>query len=357
MIGKNTNPGRNIRKNGSIVGPRSTNSKNNHSEIERVELNKLNILKKIYEKPIIPNSDEYLEARSIVCRIYHTTEDEWWTVIEIEDVIYDIRRRIYNLVPIHSVTYGKRNNEIPKKNITVSPNSTGLFLPENIALNCECKSDYGWERYTVSIMKTIGDFWKIVNYISGYTTGSSNLFISSLKDKEQDADSIFKNLVSFGKKYDRKRICEIISQYNTFHPIWAFIKVNEQVSSDNNIVIPYIRVNDRAINDININIRGVYNNDLYEESYIIDDDFSTGFISRLVLSLAGGTLPDNICAVVFNKTIVINNNRFYKGYRVRVVINSVKYLEKCKEFLENRFLEEHSLLPYRKYFLFSLPKI
>lgn len=67
-----------------------------------------------------------------------------------------------------------------------------------------------------------------------------------------------------------------------------------------------------------------------------------GYIPNLITNFVAGQFPDNISAIIFNKTIAIFGNYYFKGYRMRILLNNVDpmVIDKCKNFIGNDFVEE-----------------
>ena len=239
-------------------------------------------------------------------------------------------------------------------------NGSDFFLPMPIALVCGWFDpiEKKWMSKTVSIMKTISDMWNCLNGLS-----IESRFSMPLKGKQDEAEKIFKNIMSCATKENQhstfkgnnkdKEMRKMISSYNSLHPTWSFVKVGAEVTIMDTITVPFIRSdNDRSKNDININLKDTISNQQLG-LHALGNNFATGYIPLLVLNFIGGgdDIPDEIVSVVFSKTIATSGNMYYRGYRVRVLTkdDTKECLGKCEHFIKEKFVNDISELDRHDY--------
>ena len=338
-----------------------------------------------------PYSDEeYQETLKFVCEKYDSKDypcdkDNWFAMTEAEDIIKDKERISRGLKPIHSTTMREpvvvnlpkpTSFEIIEEEIFETP--APFIRP--IALVREWQNDSKvWESEIVAIMKNPDDFWDVIKELN--RDSEESRFGLPLLGK--DADGIFTELLSSGKRGNlndksgkcanlndksdkcanlndhsddtvtiefatseqskKKNVGEMVSTFNNLHPTWSFIKVDNDCTKDSIIPVPFIRdKSKRAINCMDINLK-----DTKKNAQIgirpMDVGFEFGYIPKLILEFIGGTLPDDIAAIVFSRTIPICKNIYFKGYRVRVLASTANMpsLTKCKFYIENNFVKNH----------------
>ena len=322
------------------------------------------IMIQIFKEPI--SDEEYDIAFRLACgECGDLDKDEWYAISEAENIVYDKRRINKGLKPVLSETLGEPiivnleniKEEIKEENNNEINDTTPL--PNAIAIICEWQNEENnWNSEVIAIVKTSKDFWDVVNNLSGNSTGSESRFSLALEGKEAMADNIFKSLISSGKNRhineddvvdidhsSQKKINAIVSRYNALHPVWSFVKVSDDTTLDSKIDVPFIRdkIRKHAINDINVNLKDTKANALHGIR-TIDNEFSNGYIPKLVLAFIGGNTPSEIKSLVFSKTIAVNVNTYFKGYRLRILTDSGenKCLKKCKKFIEEDFIKKYS---------------
>ncbi|QGR53821.1 hypothetical protein [Moumouvirus maliensis] len=225
-----------------------------------------------------------------------------------------------------------------------------LPLPDPIALISEWQKNGHWTTEIITIMKTVQEFWKFMHDLQEEDSSSCK-FSMPLQGMESLADKIFSQLISSGRsrgdhvvidKNLQNRVNAMVADFNSLHPVWSFIKVSDLVRK-NNIQVPFIRKNKRAVNDININLKDTKFNS-QRNIYTMNKSFTEGYIPFLVFDFIRGQLPDDIKAIVFNKTIAVHGNSYFKGFRVRVLTKTDESscLMRCKNYIENHFIENHS---------------
>lgn len=231
-----------------------------------------------------------------------------------------------------------------------------LFLPIPIAFIMEWKSDGLWKKEVIFVIKTVADYWSIINYIS-----KLGVFRGQHSNKDIDADTIFKEIASFpsGKMPEETKasLNKLIEQYNALHSIWSFVKVDPATKKEDKIHIPLIyNDKERSINDININMRDP---DCYDDvrSCPVDEQFKDGYIPLLLLEFIGNPIGGlaNVQAIIFNKCAVRDGCQYHQGYRTRVVVKPLNlplvpslpaektiqpFLKECFDFIKNTFVNE-----------------
>ena len=318
-------------------------------------------------------SEEYKEALKYVCEKEGLDDTDWGAGVEATNMIYDKCRIAQIKKPIYSSTLTEPvilNQDADSNNASiVDMESAGKYpLTYTIALVYEWQTDTGdWKSVTVSIMRTIEDFWQTINTLSGCSAGADSKFMSALKDKESQADSIFSSLISNGKKHygdddvvditpnrnprfaSNQRgynnvvdVRKLVSQYNALHPIWCFVKIDDKIAdtitTKDNIQVPFVRENGRSINDITVNLKDTKANTALGIRPL-DEDFKFGYIPMLVMDFVRGSKKlNNVSAITFGKTIVVNGTTYYKGYRLRVLVDDTKHLDKCNKYLGGKFI-------------------
>lgn len=314
-------------------------------------MNENEIMKKIFETPI--SQSEYIEALEIANSTHG--ESPWFCESEAQDIVYDLRRRSYGLKPIMSTTFSDPiiiGNFIDSEKYLVEE----IMLPEKIALICEWQTEKSeWKLEVVNVMRTVSDFWNTYKILSKSSGESESYFSLPLKGNEEKSKNIFNSLIESGKRLNddedsvnidiknQKNVRAIVTEYNSLFPVWSFVKIPKDSIKDNKkIEVPFIRINGQAINEININLKDTKTN-IKHGIRIMGTDFSQGYIPKLILSFIGGNLPNDISAIVFSKTIAINGNIYFKGYRLRILTKNTDYqsLTKCKEYLQTQFISEN----------------
>ena len=332
------------------------------------------LMDKIYQISI--SETEFMESLANVCRKYSLEDKDWYAICEAENIIYDQKRISIGLEPIMSETYGRTiiTNYLTFTSITQPEPQNGFvasnILPSPIALVCgwqvqdddsdepdtSPKADDGWKTNVICIMKTVEEFWQCLRVLNDTDKDSTeSRFSLPLPGVEKKADAIFATLISAGRKRAGKeedvvditgsvlgRVRQIVGQYNSLHPVWSFVKTTDTTELAD-VKVPFIRVDGKSLNDININLKETKANCM-QGIRTMDNDFTTGYIPYLVLSFIGGLLPKEINAIVFNKTIAVNGNTYFKGYRLRVLTENANAdcLQRCKDYIEDNFIKEHS---------------
>ena len=301
--------------------------------------------------------DEFGEALEYVCKKYSWKSDDWEAISEATNLICDKRILSRNCQPICSVILGEPVvTNFSENSINDSQPLEDCILPQSIALICEWQLDSKeWTSEIVAIMATYKDFWNVIDEIGNNEACTHSKFALPLLGKETNANEIFSKLISAGKKYmdnedmvniaanNVRNVNGIVSQYNSLHPVWSFVKVPMHATKETKIDVPFIRVSGRAINAIDINLKDTRANCNLGIN-IIDPDFNDGYIPRIIMDFITGSLPQDICSVAFNKTIAVNGSTYFKGYRLRVLTQRAEQsvLGSCKIFLENQFIKNIS---------------
>ncbi|AGC01823.1 hypothetical protein H012_gp641 [Acanthamoeba polyphaga moumouvirus] len=354
----------------------------------------MNVLDKILSTPL--SSQEFSEAYDKVIYYYGGNDNDWYIVQETEDLAYDCRLVKHGLKPKFSDIfreYPQAKKPTKNNDFTLDACESGSFgscesiesfkscesigsfetmsesasfddveiinikeldkplpLPDPIALIAEWQINGHWTTDIVTVMETVQEFWNFMHNLQ-QEDNTSCKFSMPLQGMESLADKIFSELISSGRsrgdhvvidKNLQNRVNAIVANYNSLHPVWSFIKVSE-LGKKNNIQVPFIRKNHRAVNDININLKDTKFNS-QRNIYTMNKSFTEGYIPFLVFDFIRGQLPDDIRAIVFNKTIAVHGNSYFKGFRVRVLTKTDESscLMKCKNYLENHFIENHS---------------
>ena len=310
---------------------------------------------------------EYPATLQLVCLKYHSIkypcdENNWWASTEAENIIKDRIRINHGLKPIYSTTLRDpvivnlpkpTSNPIIKEENFELPLELPPFL-KPIALVREWQNEPNvWESEIVAIMKNPDDFWDVIKELNGSKSGAASRFTLPLHGKDEDADDIFTKLLNSGKRgnddtvsFEQKQqrnVGNIVNSFNNLHPTWSFIKVDNDCTRDSKITVPFIRDAKRcAINCIDINLKDTKANTLLKIRPM-DNEFESSYIARLILEFIGGILPDDISAIVFSKTIAINNNIYFKGYRLRILTSTAdkQSLNESKSYIEHTFVKNH----------------
>lgn len=313
--------------------------------------NEKEIMTKIFSTPI--SQAEYQEALEKALNIYGA-DFEWFCQSEARDIVYDLKRISHGLVPIMSTTFtepiivGHSLDPIDEKDI---------MLPEPIALLCEWQVNNEWKSQVVSIMKTVKDFWMTYQCLEDTTKGTDCCFSLPLVGNMEKSIVIFDSLIASSKRMNGseddtvdvndsniKNVSTIVSSYNALFPVWSFIKVKPDTIMESDIVVPFIKDQDgqKKINEININLKDTKFN-IQHGIYCIDPEFTKGYIPRLILSFISGNLPSQINAIVFSKTIAVNSNTYFRGYRVRILTETTEYLSliECRDYLQTTFIKKN----------------
>ncbi|XWV25290.1 hypothetical protein QJ856_gp0480 [Tupanvirus deep ocean] len=305
------------------------------------------------EEDILITDEEFEEAINFVCSKYDAMPQDWWAISEAESVARDKKLIEKGLKPRFSDTL----REPVIVNIpTTEDLPTEEIVPfgSTFALACEWQTDSGkWDSEVVAIFKDPVKYWKMHSQLRGTTCDTDSPFARALPGKDITADSIFTSLLSSGKitlgddvvTIDGRKVKDIgkiVANYNKLFPIWSFIKVDDSCTTNSKIEAPFIRSggNGPAINCIDINLKETKAN-MNQGIRTMSADFDEGFIPNLVMQFVCGHLPEDVTAIVFNKTIAINGSTYYKGYRLRVLSSStsVPVLNQCKRYIENDFVK------------------
>ena len=291
-----------------------------------------------------PLTDSELEdALIFVSELLRLPRDDWYVITEAENYVLDKRRIAKGLKPIFSIHvcgYIAVNQPIDISSLQQEQNledGSNMMLPNPIALVCEWQDQVtkAWKSINICVMKTIADFWTHINALS-------LKFSMPMLGREDDANKIFKQLMNPVSNRNAD-INNNVSEFNSFHPVWSFIKVKKTVTKDNSIVVPFIRQKGRALNDITINLKDTEANRSLG-IHPLGDDFTYGYIPLLILDLvgAGDNIPEEIISVVFSRTIAVNGTMLFRGYRVRVLTKDITSLclKKCEKFIREDFVRE-----------------
>jgi len=306
------------------------------------------------------SEEEYQEALQFVCiknGIYSEKDfEDWYIMYEAQCLTYDRILMSHGIKPCMSDTLSEPI--IVNKPVTISVPEVEFVdppLPYTFALLCEWQNPdtQKWESETVAIMRTIMDFWNIINSLEGNPSDPNNKFCLPLTGKGEIADKYFQCLISQSNKQNsddginisgpqQEKVRKIISQYNALFPIWSFVRVNDSTNNNSTIDVPFIRVGGRSVNDININLKDTRANQSMG-IYVMTKDFTCGYICNMVLSFIGGCLPDDIMSIVFNKTIAVNGATYFRGYRLRILVNTseTKTIIRCRDYIETDFIQEY----------------
>lgn len=191
---------------------------------------------------------------------------------------------------------------------------------------------------------TVHDFWKVVNALN---LAYKSPFLSiSLPDKEKNADSIFFNLLN--GNFKKNSYGNMINEFNYLHPTWTLMNVDESEP-------PYIR-DDKGLVKNEINLYAKESRTLNDKGLFLTNTDFTGFMDVLVIDFVRGKFPDNVIAMVFQKTIEsVKPDKsdpskvfFYRGFRIRILLDDVcnfKTTEQLKNFILTNY---HAFRPMFK---------
>ena len=351
-----------IRIRGPVVKPKERNQKDttttafkkNDDNLEILHQNKNNV-EIVLMKPV--DSEEFRKELQLVCIEYDVKDPtDWWAITEAENRLRDNRLISLGLPPVCSDTRRKpvlmKMADIPVDIPKTLPKSLDTHHIDNvsmakahplehpIALIREWKTENGMkEKMLVAIMKTVEEFRYVISALNKYASKFSDrsIFSFPLSGKDDEAASIFNNLVKNCALITRKEINSEVNRYNSLYPTWAFIKVEKTITMKDKVSIPYERKGDRTINDVNLNLKDI---DWNTSMGIcpLDKEFCTGMIPGIVADLVRGALPDEITSVAFHSTIAVNGKTCFEGFRVRITVNNLEKLSWCKEYFENDFI-------------------
>lgn len=312
------------------------------------------IMNKIFKTSI--TQSEYAEALEKAENTYGQDSD-WFCQSEAQDIVYDLRRISHGLKPIMSTTFTDPIVVGHSINIVEKCNEEEIMLPAPIALLCEWQvGNNQWKEVVVNVMKTVKDFWTTYQILGQSARETDSYYSIPLKGNEEESEKIFASLIASGKRRQGieddmvdvndpqgKNISIIVSSYNSLFPVWSFIKVSAETTKDSKVMIPFIKDSSgQKVNEININLKDTKAN-IQHGIRCMSADFTYGYIPKLILSFVGGDLPSHISAIVFSKTIAVNNTTYFKGYRLRVLTKTADYtnLLKCRDYLQNKFVQEN----------------
>jgi hypothetical protein len=321
--------------------------KSDQNEITRIR--EENIMKKIQETQL--TSMEIILARKQICDHYQITDDtlesSWDLNPEIQNVIFDLRRKKCNLPPIFSEIL---REAVILNSTASSPIATPVepldgidpSFNKPIALIREYQDliTKEWKKEMICIIRTFKNFWWIIEYL--HTKTEESLFTSAFQQVE--AEKIFTSLIDSGRKNHhsdtveidqkmRKSVMDIIARFNGLHPIWTFALVPENMTMNNNIDYRFEK------KDININTKETRANaDMGIK--VINAEFNRGYLTYMLMDFVCANMPEEISALTFSKTIAANRTTYFRGYRARLWLDKsdTNTVAKCKDYLDNDYL-------------------
>jgi len=315
------------------------------NHLETIRLKAHNIIGPIIIKS--NNIEDCAKALDFVCSKYNTDSDDWVAQIESYSIVIDEHLKKAGIEPLFSFTY--KEITLLDDLCKIQPIKNVILLPYPVALVCEWKNDTKWEKTVSTIMRTTDDYDNTIDKFNSDVDKESKLTLP-LKGKELMAKSIFEKLLNSGKKTlddsvvietETKTVSNIVAQFNSLYPVWSFVRVDGIKMDPRSIEVPFIRTNNKSINDININLKDTKTNQK-QGIRPIDNNFRSGYIPYLVQDFINGKTPDYISSIVFSKTIAVSGRTYYKGDRVRILVNNTKYIPDCKRYLDTEFIDKFS---------------
>lgn len=350
--------------------------------------------KKIYET--LHTDEEIKKAEDYLCDEHGWDRNRWDLIMDVDEVIWDTRRKMHGLKPIHSrhlcdleyittlqipkalnhvIDVEKVNKQNARK---ISQTSKKTKIPEPIQSDVlPCPVALVRDPKTVDIletaciMRTAVDYWKDLDDYSLRNSVRHNqdigaLFSGSLANMEKEAEDHVNAIMRLAsanqpsqtnqrqnrsKAVDdaiHKQACSHISAYNDIHPVWAFIRLDPSFKYTKEdappIKIPIIRdANNRSTNTIDISLKDTDRNSA-NGIYCVDEAFEFGYIPTMVLALIGGNFPADVIAIVFHKTVNVDRSQYFRGFRVRIVISNPcqESFSRCKDYINKTFVQENS---------------
>jgi len=268
---------------------------------------------------LYPSIKEYNENLTKICEYYQIDCDDWYALIEADNLFRDNESIKMGMDAIFSDYLGGPIIV----NLSVEP-TPPYQLSYKIGLVCEYQINNSWSTELINVMTTIEEFWHTIHILE-------NTFTRAIDDKDIEAKIIYDGLI---KNHSKKNISSSVMKYNGMHPTWSFIKLDNPHDKP---IVPYIRKNDRCINDININL--MQTTQLIKQNiYAFRNDFG-GYIPNIILYFIGNMGPPDAMAICFNKTIVVKHY-IYPGYRLRILVKSPDKIQTCKKFMETIFIND-----------------
>ena len=294
---------------------------------------------------IVNSDEEYMEALTFIYGKYKCFNNDWWALNEAMGLLYDKKLMALGLKPIYSDTLREPIVVNLQKEINSMP-VIPFISPIALVREWQNKPKQ-WNLEIVAVMKNPIEFWQVIEQLECHNNTDLQ-FSQSLPGKEHDSENIFNKLLINNKRndnhnYQQQNIKSIVSEYDTNHSLWSFIKVNDSFSVKSDIQVPFIRINKHVVNCVDISLKDTKTNYTHGIQ-CMDPKFKSGYIPRLVMEFVCGILPNEITAVVFNKTITVNGSIYFKGYRVMTLTDTTdkSCLIKCKEYITNNFITNHS---------------
>ena len=333
---------KNTSKSNWSKGKKSKKSKKNKKVAKPVKILTAEdkIQKSLYSVEL---SDQELKiASKIVAEKFDDDENSWFVITEAVDTAYDLRRMKYGLKPI-SLTLGEHKVchlplHQPIQHIEE------IQLPEPIALICEWQEDNKWFNKVLSIMKTVSQFRNTIRKHCGNDVDSVSSFSSAYVNNDEYANELFHSLFEIDDFIESKKI---VTEFNSIHAQWSFVKVSNDKTVNDEISVPFIRnLRNRAINCVDINLKETHDNN-QKGTRIISGNFhdNDSYISTMVTDFIIGAMPPEITAVTFIKTATVFKQCIYRGYRLRVLTNKPTYsdLNQCLDYIKNEYTKKFDI--------------
>lgn len=204
----------------------------------------------------------------------------------------------------------------------------------------------------IGTMKTVEEFFSSINHLAN--TFSTDFLLKPYRGKEVDAKQIFNKLIGDTNNAEIMPIDvakSMITNFNNMHPSWAFVKTNRNENTTN-LKVPYKKENNIVVNEINLNIKET--NKFRANNIVISNSKYEGFLDYLLLDFVGANFPEEIIAIIFQKTISMKQNRqkysnnlirsYFYGLRIRILVdpsipkvNYNKIFDVTKKFILDKY--------------------
>ncbi len=299
------------------------------------------------------SEDEFNETLNYVCRTYESEIDDWWSISEAISIINDKKIISYGNKPVYSDTLREPILvNLSRKHELVIPD-----FDKPVVLLREWRiKQKEWGSEIVAIMKNPMIFWMVIEQLCNQNDFDSqfSLPIAGFERQSQKIlDDVYKrHATKISNKNDNMTT---IYEFNNMHPVWSFIKVDNNFTIENEIKVPIIRENKCTTNCLTITLKDINKNKC------IDSQFESAYIPKLIMEFVTGTLPKEIIAITFSKTITVHGKSNVKmvgdsntrqrigvyslGYRIKLLTETSNraILTKCKKYITNDFIINNSI--------------
>jgi len=256
--------------------------------------------------------------------------DDWFALMETDDRIKGI------------------DNSIDIKNNILDP----IILYKKIAFIYSYIENDNKKESIICNVKSIMEFASAYNTL--IKIFSNDFMLKAFKDKTDVSKNIFKNLMETNGTplYNLQQIKNKINEFNHMHPSWSFIKNSNQ----EDVKIPFKKINDLVVNEINLNIKET--NNLKNNNLIFTDANYRGFVDQILIDFVIGNFPNAVVGLIFQKTISMHESKktnffryYYHGFRIRILINPdyskdelLMAFETVKNYIKSRYVKFNEMI-------------